>query len=307
MEIPAAPYRIENAECLFHPSDLTWEGHGVQQVFNPFLLARSDGEYRLYFTICDVEYKQALFYSDSTDLSQWSFPKPLLTSESPVLAPYRFDRVGNCSLAALSEGYRIWFFGLRKHQRRIYTAFSNDGISFEEVKEVISPGSCFPYDGYYAYNPFVLRLETEYRIWYTGWERYHPEYAKDLRILTARSDDGIQFENFQLTIDQNQIPPYDRWGARLPGCVLWNPHKKWELFYIGYDDHKVARLLFAQSKDGINWFNHVILAEPSQFHEATSLYSPMVHRKLDGKDSIWFTIQRPSGAWELWQGQLHCT
>ncbi len=135
--------------------------------------------------------------------------------------------------------YKMWYVGYAGASYYIMFANSSDGVTWDKHGAVLGPGAP-PEDGG-VHHPFVMKNDTGYTMWYSGWDgaRY--------RIFHATSPDGLSWTRKGLAIDVGG--PYDGALAYSPFVLLKGTYTMW---YSGYDGTHL-RVLYATSADGVSW------------------------------------------------------
>ena len=213
----------------------------------------------------------------SADALHWQYPdsyEPVLFArkfmQGEVVDPQeqaaRFDAVFAIDAFVLKEGsiYKCWYTGWngefiqmgnglsKKINRRIGYATSNDGYNWTKVKgdagaaSVLGPGSSGAADAYGAEDPFVIKENGIYRMWYTGYD------GNTRRILYATSADGMKWERKGIALNTGGNGQADQLSAASPVVIKRNG--QYELWYQGEGTASPTfHVMRAISRDGISW------------------------------------------------------
>ena len=198
--------------------------------------------YRMYFS---WRTHLAIAVTDSADGIHWGAPRIVLSPDPTSGWEDKVNR--NCVVEEDDGRILMWYTGQARKRSLIGLAESTDGgISFHRVgtEPVMIPE--FPWERDSVMNPFVLKENGVYRMWYAAGETYEPN-----ALGYAESTDGVNWK-------KSRINPIFCAGkescdsARVGGCeVLKRPDGSYIMFYIGYEDIHTARICAAASPDGI--------------------------------------------------------
>ena len=203
---------------------------------------RTSTGYRMYFS---WRTHLAIAVTESADGVHWGAPRIVL---SPDPASGWEDKVNrNCVVEEPDGRLLMWYTGQARKRSLIGLAESRDGgATFRRVERepVMIPE--FPWERDSVMNPFVLKENGVYRMWYAAGETYEPN-----AIGYAESTDGVNWKKSRINpIFCAGKEPCD--SARVGGCeVLKRPDGSYIMFYIGYEDIHTARICAAVSPDGI--------------------------------------------------------
>jgi predicted GH43/DUF377 family glycosyl hydrolase len=122
---------------------------------------------------------------------------------------------------------------------------SLDFVGSDKYGIVMYPGQT-DNDSRHVELPSVLYRNSEYKMWYAGSDLYQMT-----RILYANSSDGINWTTRRTVIDVgHEFGEPDTAGAT--DCtVLWDG--EYRMWYTGYDDYQLGRIVYANSSDGLHW------------------------------------------------------
>ncbi len=196
----------------------------------------------------------SIIYCESEDLTTW-------TGHTPVDIPYTtndygYRHNGTVLYDEVENIYKIWYPGYPSGNAnsRIHYSTSNDGIIWETGQMVIDI-STTPFNSWHSHNCTVLKENSVYKIWYTGY------LASPTRayIIYAESEDGLVWVNHQRVISTEvgvQTPdgPYLRAGKVIYKDGLY---RIWLATYNG----TTWKPYYGESEDGINWKNFSLFTD----------------------------------------------
>jgi predicted GH43/DUF377 family glycosyl hydrolase len=120
----------------------------------------------------------------------------------------------------------------------------------KEEKPVLSPGPFDSWDERAVADPYVIRIEPYFYIYYLGHDRAQPPRQ---RIGLARSRDGIAWEKLRSNPILTPGAPgsFDEAGEGEP--AVWISHGYYWMLFTGRDFSERRRLGLARSTDGVHW------------------------------------------------------
>ena len=150
-----------------------------------------------------------------------------------------------------------------------------DGLSWTKHGMVLDNGGAL--ETTYVYVPYVIKDNSQYKMWYQGYD------GTNIRILYATSPDGISWTKEGIAIDIGGI--YDSDHVAGP-CVLkvGNEYKMW---YNGNDGTN-ARILYANSPDGVTWTKQGLAVNIGGAGEDTHVSSSSVIIDDNGQYKMWY-------------------
>ena len=244
---------------------------------------RNVSGYRMYFS---WRKNHSIAVTESPDGIRWGDIRVVLP---PDPATGWEDKVNRSCVVDDGDGRMLmWYTGQARKRSLIGLAESTDGgNTFHRtgIEPVMIPE--FPWERDSVMNPFVLKDNGIYRMWYAAGETYEPN-----ALGYAESPDGVNWKKSRINpIFCAGTEPYD--AARVGGCeVLKRPDGSYIMFYIGYEDIHTARICAAVSPDGIRQWRRL---------EANPLVSPG-RDCWDGdacyKPSVVF--EPDNSRWRLW-------
>jgi predicted GH43/DUF377 family glycosyl hydrolase len=153
--------------------------------------------------------------------------------------------------SALAFGNRLWYWYQAgpKAGPRIGLARSWDARSWrKEPKPVLDYGPYASWDERAVADPYVIRIEPYFYMYYLGQDR-----ARRQRLGIARSGDGIQWEKLRSSpvLELGGPGAFDENGLGEP--AVWQSHGFYWMLYTGRDIRENRRLGLARSSDGVRW------------------------------------------------------
>jgi len=173
---------------------------------------------------------------------------------SAVLSPDPLTWEGSYIAAngsALALGNRLWYWYQAgpKASPRIGLARSLDARSWrKEPKPVLGYGPYASWDERAVADPYVVRIEPYFYMYYLGQDR-----ARRQRLGIARSGDGIQWEKLRSSpvLEMGGPGSFDENGLGEP--AIWQSRGFYWMLYTGRDNRENRRLGLARSTDGVHW------------------------------------------------------
>ncbi len=260
-------------------------GWQAQNVSYPFVLYdKTKGQYKMYYAgSSSTQVNESIWDQWVTGLVisantlAWVYPdnyEPVLFArkymEGDVINPEdqaeQFDAVFAIDACVIQEGslYKCWYTGWngqtehlggglsRKINFRIGYATSTDGMNWIKFKgsaeagSMLAPGAKDYPDSHGVEDPYVIKVNGTYRMWYTGFD------GTTRRILYATSPDGIYWTKKGLVAltDGNGQP--QKSGCQNPVVIFRD--RNYELWYLSKNDSILNRSVErAISSDGISW------------------------------------------------------
>lgn len=259
-------------------------GWQAQHVASPFVFYDSAaGHYKMYYSgSSSTQVNESLWDQwvtgmvTSTNMLSWNYPdtyEPVLFArklmEGEVISFHggknRFDAIAAVDVHILKEGplYKAWYTGWdgsfmnkgdgtsEKIYHRIGYATSTDGQTWTKFPgnfdgAIVATGDPGSADEYGAEDPYVIRENGLYRMWYSGFD------GKKRNILYAISEDGINWKKNGVAIHAGSSGEPDEVSVRSP--VVIKRRGVYELWYEGHaTTFPRVHTLRAVSSDGVNW------------------------------------------------------
>ena len=198
----------------------------------------------------------AIGYANSTDGLTWNtYPNPVLSPGGPGAWDSGTVTVG--SVIWNGTAFLMWYGGSNTtiSGGEIGLAMSKDGISWTKYSEnPVLRRAIFSLDQSYMASPYVIKLSTEYWMWYTGKNTTYPEPNSVSRILAATSYDGITWTKAPspaITPSSNSTA-WDS-GSVYSASVIFDG-TNFGLWYTGTNQSYMSpQIGFASSPGGGNW------------------------------------------------------
>jgi predicted GH43/DUF377 family glycosyl hydrolase len=237
-----------------------WTKHGV--VVSPTLslegsaiaypeVLKIAGEYKMWYSAGGGPYR--IFFANSTDGITW-------TKHGVVLdlgPPGSQETFAVYSPSILYDGgtYKMWYSALVPSWTQIPTfyATSRDGLTWARHGVVLPTGPPGSLDSVAAYNPSVIRRDSQYEMVYSGYGG--SPYTG--RLLHARSTDGVNWTKLGLVLDA--LPPNE--GVVDWPCVLIEPDGSWKVYYQARGSNLQIYLVTRSPDSG--WLQSIRIPIPS--------------------------------------------
>lgn len=260
-------------------------GWQAQNVSYPFVIFdKSAGSYKMYYSgSSSTQVNESLWDQwvtgviTSANTLNWNYPEnyeQVLFArkfmEGDVVDPNEsakiFDSVFAIDACVIKDGtmYKCWYTGWngqfehtgnglsKKINFRIGYAASPDGISWSKLQgtagagSVLGVGSIGEPDANGAEDPYVIKENRIYRMWYVGYD------GNTRRLLYATSSDGMHWTKKGVVFNPAGKDALAELGEQNP--VVINRSGGYELWYQGKSvsspNYHVIR---ATSRDGITW------------------------------------------------------
>jgi len=153
--------------------------------------------------------------------------------------------------SALFHGgaFLYWYQAGGRDVPSLGLARSRDGLDWRKHgAPVLSPGPRGSWDERGVADPYVIRVEPWFYMYYLGQDR-----ARRQRLGLARSRDGVRWEKLRANPVMELGPPgaFDEVGLGEPAA--WRAHGWWWMLYTGRDRREHRRMGLARSRDGVAW------------------------------------------------------
>lgn len=261
-----------------------WQAQNVSYPFVLYDDSTTPGHYKMYYAgSSSTQVNESLWDQwvtgvvTSSDAVTWKYPdnyEQILFarkfSQGDVVDPDEqagiFDAVFALDAFVLKDGttYRCWYTGWNGETRdegnglatkinfRIGYATSTDGLNWTKVQgsaganSVLGMGDDGEADALGAEDPYVIKENGIFRMWYVGWD------GQSRRIHYATSTDGMNWTKKGVVMDLGRPGHPDELGLRNP--VVIKRSGKYELWYQGKSsDTPRYHVLRAVSQDGLSW------------------------------------------------------
>ena len=219
-----------------------WESHDV---LNPSVIRRASSLLNLYSGFDGRAWHTGV--ATSSDGVRWE-------KQGRILSPGPETWEGNYIAAngsALRCGDQIcyWYVAGPAGRPRIGLARSMDARAWrKEPRPVLEPGPYRSWDEYGVADPYVIRVEPYFYLYYLGQDR-----AARQRLGLARSTDGIQWQKLRANpiLELGDIGAFDEDAVGEP--AVWSWHGYYWMLYTGQNASQERRLGLARSTDGVHW------------------------------------------------------
>jgi predicted GH43/DUF377 family glycosyl hydrolase len=213
-----------------------------------------------------------------------------------VLAPDAHTWEGSYIAAngsALFDGREFWYWYQSgpRNVPLLGLARSADTLQWrKEPRPVLEPGPRGAWDERGVADPYVIRIDPYFYLFYLGQDR-----ALRQRLGVARSRDGIAWEKLRSNpiLELGDDPAFDANGLGEP--AVWSARGFYWMLYTGRDIHENRRLGLARSTDGVHWQKLPAVFSGSEAWNAKVLCDPTVVVS-DSEVHVWFgggDIARP--------------
>ena len=155
----------------------------------------------------------------------------------------------NGSLVVHGRQLWFWYQAAARGDHRIGLARSPDGKSWrKEPAPVLDHGPTGAWDERVVADPYVVRIEPYFYMYYLGQDR-----AARQRLGIARSTDGIRWEKLRANpiLELGGEAAFDEAGLGEP--AVWQSDGFYWMLYTGRDVKEYRRLGLARSTDGVRW------------------------------------------------------
>jgi len=176
-----------------------------------------------------------------------------------------------------------WYQAGPRESPRIGLARAADTRSWrKEPKPVLDPGPYGSWDEYGVADPYVIRIEPYFYLFYLGQDR-----ARRQRLGVARSTDGIRWQKLRANpvLELGDDGAFDENGLGEP--AVWNSHGFYWMLYTGRDTAENRRLGLARSTDGVQWRKLPVVFSGNQPWDAKVVCDPTVE-VAGGVIRVWF-------------------
>jgi predicted GH43/DUF377 family glycosyl hydrolase len=254
-----------------------------RDVLNPSVARASSGLVNFYSAFDGAVWRTAV--ADSADGLVWRKGAALLapdprTWESGYIA-------ANGSVLFHQGQYWYWYqAGVRDRPRigllRVEGDPRSGGSVRKEPAPVLDYGPYMSWDEQAVADPYVIRIEPYFYMYYLGQDR-----ARRQRLGLARSTDGIHWQKYQTNpiLELGGPGGFDENGLGEP--AVWQSHGYYWMLYTGRDVSENRRLGLARSTDAVRWEKLPAVFSGSEAWNAKVLCDPTVEVS-GGAIVVWF-------------------
>ena len=183
--------------------------------------------------------------------------------------------------SAVSHGGQIWYWYETgaKDRLRISMARSADARAWrKEPAPVLDPGPVGSWDERAVADPYVIRIEPYFYMYYLGQDR-----AARQRIGVARSGDGVHWEKLRA----NPVVEMGEEEAGIGEPAVWQSNGFYWLLYTVRDFAENRYLRLARSTDGVRWGKLAVQYRGTQAWNSKVICDPTVVVE-GGRILVWF-------------------
>jgi predicted GH43/DUF377 family glycosyl hydrolase len=192
---------------------------------------------------------------------------------------------GNGSALVYRGEFWYWYVAGPRNAGRIGLARSRDGRTWRrETAPVLSNGPFESWDERAVADPYVIRIEPYFYLYYLGQDRADPPRQ---RLGLARSTDGIHWEKLRANpiLQPGPVGSFDDADEGEP--AVWQSHGYYWMLFTGSDFQQVRRLGLARSTDGAHWAKLPAVFSGAQPWDAKVICDPAVIVE-GGEIRVWF-------------------
>ena len=280
--LPVLPGGDLRATFAFEPEPLPvlspGEGWESRDVLNPSVIRSSGGLLNLYSGFDGRTWHTGL--ATSTDGLHWRKQGKVL---SPDPATWEGSYIA-ANGAAVLHANQVWYWYVSGPEERPSIGLARgqeNGGWHKEPHPVLEPGPYGSWDERGVADPYVIRVDPYFYLYYLGQDR-----ARRQRLGVARSADGIRWEKLRSNpvLELGDFGAFDEYGLGEP--AIWSSHGFYWMIYTGLDAQTNRRLGLARSRDGVGWEKLPGSFGGSAPWDAKVVCDPTV--LVDGSVRVWF-------------------
>ena len=264
-----------------HPQPVLTSGEGweSQDVLNPSVVRRGSDLLNLYSAYDGRTWHTGL--ATSSDGLRWDKHGPVL---SPDPQTWEASYIAaNGSALPCGDQLCYWYVAGPAERPRLGLARSSDGRAWrKEPGPVLDPGPYRSWDEYGVADPYAIRIEPYFYLYYLGQDR-----ARRQRLGLARSTDGIHWQKLRASpiLELGDPGAFDEDALGEP--AVWNSHGYYWMLYTGQNIAHERRLGLARSTNGVHWTKLPAVFAGAEAWDAKVICDPTV--LLEGDTiRVWF-------------------
>ena len=176
-----------------------------------------------------------------------------------------------------------WYVAGPRERPRLGLARSDDFRNWrKETLPVLEPGPYASWDEYGVADPYVIRIDPYFYLYYLGQDR-----ARRQRLGVARSKDGVRWEKLRTNpiLELGDPGAFDEAGLGEP--AVWQSNLYYWMLYTGRDLHENRRMGLARSTDGVHWTKTALVLGGGNLWDAKVVCDPTVLFE-GGIVRVWF-------------------
>lgn len=188
--------------------------------------------------------------------------------------------------SALSHGgeFLYWYQAGEREAPSLGLARSRDGLAWtKHGAPVLAPGPRGSWDERGVADPYVIRAEPWFYLYYLGQDR-----ARRQRLGLARSLDGVRWEKLRANPVMELGAPGDFDEVGLGEPAVWRDRGWWWMLYTGRDRAEHRRMGLARSRDGVAWERVGGAIAGSEPWNAAVVCDASVEPAENGEVRVWF-------------------
>jgi predicted GH43/DUF377 family glycosyl hydrolase len=190
----------------------------------------------------------------------------------------------NGSALRYAGEYWHWYVGGSNERFRIGLTRSADTQRWhKEPAPVLDTGPRGAWDERGAADPYVIRIEPYFYLFYLGQDRAHRQ-----RLGVARSPDGLSWQKLRSNpiLELGDFGSFDENGLGEP--AVWRDRGFYWMLYTGRDVRENRRLGLARSVDGIHWRKLPAVFAGSEPWDSKVICDPTVEVNAGSEVHVWF-------------------
>jgi predicted GH43/DUF377 family glycosyl hydrolase len=183
--------------------------------------------------------------------------------------------------SAVSYGGQVWYWYETgtKDRVRISLARSPDARTWrKEPASVLDVGPVGSWDERAVADPYVIRIEPYFYMYYLGQDR-----AVRQRIGVARSGDGVHWEKLRA----NPVMEMEEEEAGIGEAAVWQSDGFYWMLYTVRDFAENRYLRLARSTDGVRWTKLAVRYKGTEAWDSKVICDPTVVVE-SGRILVWF-------------------